>query len=159
MLDGLSRVHAACKRGKRLSREERQRVFEAFFRAEQISIVGPSVRKAEQEFRWPLMRFLALQPWIQFSYFPRMTHLWFRNFADESQRIANGLKALAIAESVGLDTVENSLGKYQVSLRPFLESSLRYVQTTRSFSSPNLLTLSRGQGGDGSLTVDHCVGN
>ena len=131
MLEGLGRVHAACKHGKRLSREERQQVFEAFFRAEQIAIVGPSVSQAEQDFRWPLMRFLALQPCIHFSYFPKMTNLWFRNFARESERIANGLKALGVAESVGLEVVENCLWKYRISPRPFMESSMRYIQTTQ----------------------------
>ncbi len=128
MLDGLARVHNARRLGKQLCRKDRQLVFEAFFRAEQSAIVGPSVRRAEEEFRWPLMRFLALRPCIHFAFFPQGANLWFRNFAHESERITNGLKAFGIAELVGLDDVENKLWNYRVSPRPFTESTLRYVQ-------------------------------
>ena len=131
MLEGLSRVHCARKLGKQLCRIDRQSVFETFFRAEQSSIVGPSVRRAEKEFGWPLMRFLALRPCIHFAFFPLGANLWFRNFANETERIANGLKALAIAESAGLDVVENKLWSYRVSPRPFTESTIRYVQLTQ----------------------------
>jgi hypothetical protein len=125
MLEGLARVHSARRLAKQLGRIDRQRVFEAFFRAEQSVVVGPSVRRAEEEFRWPLMRFLALRPCIHFAFFPQGTSLWFRNFAHETERIANGLKALSIAESVGLDLVEDKLWNYKVSPRPVTESTVR----------------------------------
>ncbi len=77
------------------------------------------------------MRFLALRPCIHFTFFPLGANLWFRNFAREAERIANGLKALAIAETVGLDVVEDKLWNYQVSPRPFTESTIRYVRLTQ----------------------------
>lgn len=135
ILEGLVRVHSARRFGKQLCRIERQGVFEAFFRAEQSAIVGPSVRRAEEEFRWPLMRFLALRPCIHFAFFPPESNLWFSNFAHESERISNGLKALAIAESVGLDVVERRLWNYRVSPRPFTEATVRYVQVTKGGSN------------------------
>jgi hypothetical protein len=138
MLEGLAIVHRARRHNKRLSRIERQRVFEAFFRAEQSAIVGPSVRKAAEEFRWPLMRFLALRPCIQFSYFPSGTNLWFWNFSKESERIGNGLKALAIAETVGLDSVEKSLwnkkGIRLLPTKPTLTMDSRSMDST--FQTP-----------------------
>lgn len=135
MLEGLARVHSALRLGKQLGRVERQSVFEAFFRAEQSAIVGPIVCRAEEDFRWPLMRFLAMRPCIHFAFFPTGANLWFRNFAHESERIANGLKALAIAEAVGLDVVENKLWNYRVSPKPFTEATVRYVQVTRGVSN------------------------
>ena len=136
MLEGLGRVHYARRHRQRLSREDRQHVFEAFFRSEQTTIVGPSVLRAAEDFRWPLLRFLALRPCIHFSYFPKATYLWFRNFSHETERVRNGLKALAIAENVGLDTVERSLQKYNVTLdRRFEESQTR---ATDDCPSPDL---------------------
>ena len=124
-LEGLARVHNARRRGIQLCSSDRQSIFEAFFLAEQSAIVGPSIRRAVEDFRWPLMRFLALRPCIHFAFFPWGTNLWFSNFACESERIANGLKALAIAESVGLEVVENKLWNYRVRPKPFTESTVR----------------------------------
>ncbi|MBL8829182.1 MAG: hypothetical protein JNM18_19520 [Planctomycetaceae bacterium] len=113
-LAALARIHHARRRGVELPDDEKRDVFEAFFRNEQATVVGPSVTAATESFDWPLLKLIALRPVIRFAYFPRGERLWFRNFADRDNRIANGLRAFEIATEVGWDTVEARLRDYAI---------------------------------------------
>ncbi|MEM6972459.1 MAG: hypothetical protein AAF577_06610 [Pseudomonadota bacterium] len=116
LVDALALCHDAARRRMRLSPGERHSVFEAFFRWEQESVVAPAVTRAFAMLDWPLAEAIARRPRIGFRYFPRFTALSFRDFGDQNERIAHGLKAHALAERVGWSTVERSLDGYGVAL-------------------------------------------
>lgn len=110
----LERVHAARRAGRELSDAEKREVFSAHFLHEQQWVVGPSVQAAADAFAWPLMKSIALRPVIRFAYFNRGDRLWFRNFTDRAERVANGLKAFACAAQGGWAHAEATLADYRV---------------------------------------------
>ncbi|WP_437222864.1 hypothetical protein SH661x_002976 [Planctomicrobium sp. SH661] len=112
LLDQLNRVHDAERTGTTLSDAEKEEVFTAHFLYEQEHIVGPRLQQGVDEFEWPLMKSIALRPWIRFSYFPAFTILRFRDFTSSAERIRNGLRAFEVASRVGWDPVEAALEKY-----------------------------------------------
>lgn len=114
LLAALRMLHAACERGVALTDLARRAVFEAHFLHEQSTIVGETVARATQEFEWPLVRFLALRPRVRFAYLPAGKCLAFRNFADQQERIRNGLTAFDEAAAVGWDRVELALDDYKL---------------------------------------------
>ena len=91
----------------------------AHFRNEQESVVGPTLTAAVPELRWPLVRFFALRPVVSFAYFPLGHRLWFNNFANREERIANGLKAFSLAAQVGWSTTEAALSRYSTPRHRF----------------------------------------
>jgi hypothetical protein len=131
-LAALARIHHARRRGVELSDEEKRSVFEAFFRNEQATVVGPSVTEATAAFDWPLLKFIALRPVIRFAYFPRGERLWFRNFADRDNRIANGFRAFEIATQVGLATVEARLRDYAILPEAFFTTNVGHFESMRT---------------------------
>ncbi len=131
-LEALARIHHARRRGVELRDDEKRAVFEAFFRNEQATVVGPSVTEATAAFDWPLLKFIALRPVIRFAYFPRGERLWFRNFADRDNRIANGLRAFEIATEVGLATVEARLRDYAILPEAFFSSNVGHFESLRT---------------------------
>jgi hypothetical protein len=112
LVGALARVHAAQRGGRELSDAEKQQVFTAHFLDEQTRIVGPAIEKAVGDLDWPLVRFIALKPRVRFAYFSRGERLWFANFADREERIANGLRAFNAAANAGWKSVEQALGCY-----------------------------------------------
>jgi hypothetical protein len=60
------------------------------------------------------VRWLALRPRVRFAYLPGNTELRFQNFADQQQRIDNGLLAFDHAAAVGWPCVEQALCDYAV---------------------------------------------
>lgn len=114
LIEPLNRVHTANARSQELSEAEKQLVFEAHFRHEQKHIVGPTLTEGAMKFDWPLVRAIALRPPVRFAYFPRGRYLWFRNFADQEERIEKGLEALSIASRAGWRNVDAALQKYAI---------------------------------------------
>ena len=114
LLDALNRVHAARERGRVLGPAEARATFERSFRSEQEVTVAPGVATAVAAFECRIMRFLCLRPLVRFAYFPPFRYLWFRDFADQAERIDRGLRAYDVAARVGWDRVERSLGDYGV---------------------------------------------
>jgi len=131
-LDVLNRMHHTRRRGLQLSSAEKLAAFAAFFRSEQATVVGPRVAEALAAFDWPLMKFLALKPLIRFAYFPAGERLWFRDFSDADERIANGLRAFGIAERVGLATVERRLRDYGILPSQFWTGTARHFESIRA---------------------------
>jgi hypothetical protein len=131
-LEALNRMHHARQLGVELSPRDKLRAFEAFFRSEQATVVGPSVARAAEEFDWPLMKFIALKPLLKFSYFPRGQWLWFRDFSNRDERIANGLKAFEFALQAGLNTVEERLADYEILPRQFFASPATHFESLRA---------------------------
>lgn len=130
-LDALARLHHARRRGVEMATDEKLAVFETFFRSEQATVVGPGVQAASESFVWPLMKFIALKPLIRFAYFPSGQRLWFRNFADQNERIANGLRAFDLAAQVGFDAVEARLRDYAILPEPFFTDTTDYFESLR----------------------------
>lgn len=115
LFEVLGRVHAAREAGTELSDVEKRRVFELHFRKEQETVVGPTLAAAVPGLRWPLVRLFALRPLVSFAYFPRGERLWFNNFASREERIANGIKAYALAAQAGWAITEAALARYQAA--------------------------------------------
>ena len=57
---------------------------------------------------------LCTKPFVRFAYFPRMTYILFRNFADKSERIEKGLRAYDLAARRGWDRVVASQRDYKL---------------------------------------------
>lgn len=114
LIEPLNRVHAANVQGRELNESEKHEVFEAHFRHEQKHVVGPTLTEAVEQFDWPLVRALALRPPVRFAYFPWGQVLWFRNFANQEERIEKGLAAMEIASRAGWRNVDAALRAYAV---------------------------------------------
>jgi len=121
LLDALNRVHAARERGRVLDATEARATFERSFRSEQEVTVAPGVEAAIAGFECRVMRFLCLRPLVRFAYFPPFRYLWFRDFADQAERIDRGLLAYDLAARSGWDRVERSLRDYGVMPAALLE--------------------------------------
>ena len=126
LLSVLRVVHAARRAGKELPDNQKQEVFLAHFLDEQQRVVGPAIEKAVAEFDWPLVRFIALKPWVRFAYFPGGQRFWFANFADRQERIAKGMQAFETAASVGWRRVEQALRHYDVLPLKFFADPIQY---------------------------------
>jgi hypothetical protein len=120
LLDALIRVHFARKSGAALSAAEKRRVFEQSFLCEQEVTVAPGVAQAVAGFECRVMKFLCLRPFVRFAYFPGCKHLFFRNFADQQERIAKGMRAYDYAAQAGWPQVAESMRAYGVLPRQFL---------------------------------------
>jgi hypothetical protein len=123
LLRALNQCHASCATGAAFSPESRQELFDAFFLWEQDTIVAQAVHAAVAQLDWPLAKALAMRPRITFAYFARGRGLQFRNFADQDERIRHGRTAYAVAEQVGLGTVEAAIANYGIMPALFLQDS------------------------------------
>lgn len=121
LLTQLVRVHQARLHQSSLTPHAKREVFEAFFLHEQKTVVGPKINAAGATFDWPLMRSIALMPYVRFAYMPNLG-LQFWNFCDEGERVKNGMKACDMALHVGLNEVERSLENYRLLGRRFVET-------------------------------------
>jgi hypothetical protein len=96
----------------------REKLFLAFFHWEQEHIVGPAVTVAFDEFDWGLVKRLAQRTKLELSYFGRGFRVRFDDFSSVEERIRRGLQVYRRAEEVGLDQVENALGRYKLIPKP-----------------------------------------
>ena len=112
LIGALNTCHAASRTGSDLSKAEKRKLFEAFFRWEQDLIVGPAVEAVVQNMNWPLVRPLIQRPPVGFSYFGPLTWLWFKSFDNKAERVQRGLEAYSIAERRGWEHVETCLRRY-----------------------------------------------
>jgi len=112
LLEALNRVHFARKNQRPLNETEKREVFEQSFLCEQEVTVAPGVEMAIAAFECPIMKFLCMRPVVRFAYFPQWRYLFFRNFANKSERIERGLVAYNYAVKAGWGTVHDSLRKY-----------------------------------------------
>ena len=131
LLEALRRVHFARERGVPLTDTEKRSVFRAHFLNEQEYVVGPRVQQALDAFDWPVVKAIALKPWIQFAYFPKHRSFWFRNFADRQQRIQRGLLAFDIAARQGWGHVEASLREYDSLPEEFFNEPVVHFRRLR----------------------------
>ena len=131
LLDSLLRVHSARRAGQELSDAQKLDVFQAHFLNEQTHVVGPTIADALTRLSWPLVRLIAMKPLIRFAYFPRGKQLWFSNFSDRVERIANGLEAFDLASRAGWQTSADALRDYAVLPDAFFADSRRHFESLR----------------------------
>ncbi len=113
-ITALNKCHKARRLGFMLSAEDKRDLFEVFFNWEQDNIVHPEVMKAAKKLDWPLIKWIALKPLIQFRYFPKSRPLFFKNFLSKSERIEKGRQAFERAQRAGWDNVDKTLNDYAV---------------------------------------------
>ncbi|MEK1907022.1 MAG: hypothetical protein AAAB13_14680 [Pseudomonas sp.] len=136
LLAALNQCHDAQAAHEPLPAAQRQALFEAFFLWEQEALVGPAVDTALGQLDWPLVRWLALRPRIEFAYFKRSPDMQFHDFASTRERIEKGMRAYALAEQVGLDRVEAALKRYGILPAAFFTSSAGYFSALRKRLQP-----------------------
>lgn len=131
LLSALNQMHSAQRDGRTLSTTQKQEIFTAHFLSEQQHVVGPSLQAAVEAFDWPLAKFIALRPVIQFAYFPAGKQFWFRDFSSREERVSRGLQAFQIAADVGFATTEESLRKYAMLPDAFFTQPSEYFSELR----------------------------
>ncbi len=124
LLEAVNRVHLANAGDCPLTDAQKREIFQAHFLYEQEHIVGPTIERAVAHFDWPLLKLIAMRPAVSFAYLPRP--LWFRNFADRDERVANGLKAFDMAAQAGWPQVESALREYGLLPEQFFQTSLLF---------------------------------
>jgi hypothetical protein len=131
LLSVLNQLHAAKRDGRELADSAKRSIFEAHFLNEQEHVVGPRVAQAVRDFRWPLVKSLALRPLVRFAYFPRTEFFWFRHFDRTEERIERGLRAFDIAAAAGWSRVESTLQHYEILPAAFFAGSARHFASLR----------------------------
>jgi hypothetical protein len=132
LLDALNRIHAARRAQDRLAPAEARRCFEQSFRCEQEETVAPGVKAAVSGFECPFMKFLCLRPFVHFAYFPWLRYLFFRDFSDQEERIAKGMRAFDFAQGAGLPQVRDALRRYKIMPPRFFEDPVASFAEIRS---------------------------
>ena len=127
LLDALNRVHRARETGGILTPQEKKDVFEQSFFWEQELTVAPGVQKTVSQFECPIMVALCTKPPVRFAYFPRLSYLFFHNFADKTERIEKGMRAYDMAARGGWDHVVASQRNYGLLPNAFFASPRDYA--------------------------------
>lgn len=135
LLEMLNLCHFSKKRNTHFSQEHRKKLFEAFFLWEQEVIVSPAVETAIKNFDWPLVKFLAMRPKIEFSYFDKKNGLQFVNFSSRKERIALGLQAYELAELVGFKFVEESIKSYKIMPNRFFDNTSEFFLSVKEVAN------------------------
>lgn len=124
----LNAVHAAAQSGVALQPEMKRQVFSLALQYEQEVTVAPGVRTEVEKFDCPILTFLCLRPLVRFPYFPRHTWMWFRNFADTSERIAKAMRSYDLAAQTGWNAVEGAMRLSPVLPAAYWTDPGRFVQ-------------------------------
>jgi len=124
----LAACHDARKARRRMDHEERRALYLTFFQMEQEAVVDDCVTKAFNAFDWPLLRYLAVRPIVDFRYFGSFKWLRFQDFNDMKERVRHGVKAYAIAEQMGLENVEAALDEAEGAKRNLIGCPLRALR-------------------------------
>ncbi|MES3024069.1 MAG: hypothetical protein V4857_21085 [Pseudomonadota bacterium] len=126
--DILSACHASAACDSHFSRQQREMLFNAFFRWEQENIVAPAVAQAFEAIDIGIIKYLALRPRIAFAYFGDDFRVQFKDFSSQAERVERGLQAYRRAEEVGVDRVEQALGHYKLMPADFHRDPGAYYQ-------------------------------
>ena len=118
LLDLLNKCHHAKRVGVPFDAAEREQLFRAFVRWEQEATVTPAVDAAFVALNWPALKWFAMRPKVDFAYFKH--GLQASRFVEQDERVAIGMQALRLAETVGYPEVEKSLESYKIMPQQFL---------------------------------------
>jgi hypothetical protein len=108
----LNQLHAATAAREPLTDLAKSAIYSECFQWEQHNSVWPMVEKAIKNVNDPIVKAIAFRPIVHFAFFPPLTFLFFHNFTDTNERIAQGWKAYGIAEDVGWAVTERAIGKF-----------------------------------------------
>ncbi len=114
LADALGTIHEANRRGRLLDADVRKDLFKRVLRREQTVTVGPKVDEEFAKFDCPILRACVMRPPVRFSYFPKRTWFWFKNFQDTEEHVRRAHRCFDIAEQVGWPTVFDSMRRYAV---------------------------------------------
>jgi hypothetical protein len=112
LLTTLNQLHAATSTRESLTDVAKSAIYSECFQWEQHNSVWPMVEKAIKGVNDPLVKAIAFRPIVHFRFFPPLRFLFFHNFTDTNERIAQGWKAYRIAEEVGWAVTERAIGKF-----------------------------------------------
>lgn len=135
----LYECHRSRELGSQFGRESREELFTQFFLWEQENIVAPSVTEAYATFHWRAVKYLALRPRIEFSYFGEEHDLPFADFSSKRERVAKGIMAYRRAEEVGLLEVEKGLRCYGIMPAAFFRDPRAHYRAISRGAMPEHL--------------------
>ncbi|MBY0402373.1 MAG: hypothetical protein K2X66_00600, partial [Cyanobacteria bacterium] len=131
LLNNLNEVHIASKNDTLLPEKKHKDIFSYLLNWEQ-QLLDPIIQKAFDNFKIPILRHIALNPWVGLSFIPKPKILLFRNFTDPMQRIQTGSKIYDIASNQGWDNVSKSLFLYEDCPRDLESQSSKYQEEMNS---------------------------
>jgi hypothetical protein len=129
LFEALRTMQQASCSGQALEPEQKRHLFSQALEYEQELTVAPGVQAEVERFDCPILRFLCLRPVVHFSYFPRQTYFWFRNFADKNERIAKAMRSYDVASRAGWTTVEGAMRSSRLVPREYWSDPVGYVAT------------------------------
>lgn len=127
LLEVLNRIHAAARDGTPLTPDEKRQAFHQSLLWEQESTVAPKVKAEVAKLDEPLVKALALSPFVHFSYFPETTIFHFNDFSNTDERIKYALESYDIAAQVGWPKVYQSMRSYDLLPAEFFADPAKYV--------------------------------
>lgn len=116
LIETLITMHKARETGVKLSKAERERVFLNSLQFEQEVSVTPMLEEAFAGFSCPILTWLCMKPIVRFKYFPPRKRFWFKDFANQQERIEYATTSLRLAEAAGWDKVAQTMMTYGVNL-------------------------------------------
>ena len=128
LLEALNRVHAACRAGRQMNEDEKQKVFQASFKWEQEVTVAPGVADAVAGFDCPILRGLCLKPIVRFTFFPVWRYMSFRDFSSRDERIAKGHVTYGLGRRAGWQSVIESLRAYRLLDSAYFTAPREHLQ-------------------------------
>jgi hypothetical protein len=144
LVEALNRVHQARTTGQALRPAEKKEVFEQSFFWEQELTVAPGVQQTVAQFDCPIMVALCTKPFVRFAYFPHLSYILFRNFADKTERIEKGLRAYDMAARRGWPHVARSQRDYRLLPAAFFAAPRAYAAEIMPRSVSNSIGSSDG---------------
>ncbi|MEM9703612.1 MAG: hypothetical protein AAF907_14330 [Planctomycetota bacterium] len=115
----LATIHDANRSGRLLDGDVRKDLFKKVLREEQTVTVGPKVDEEFAKFDCPILRACVMKPPVRFSYFPKWTWFWFKNFQDTEERVRRAHRCFDLAEEAGWSAVFDSMRRYGVLSNDF----------------------------------------
>lgn len=116
LLDALNEVHRASATQRTLDDARKRHVFTQALRYEQELTVAPGIARELAKFDCPILRALCMKPIVRFAYFPLWRRFYFRDFANQDERVERALRSFDIAADRGWDFVLDAMNGYGVSV-------------------------------------------
>ncbi|NNJ28162.1 hypothetical protein [Alienimonas chondri] len=128
LANALGTIHEANRSGRVLDADVRRELFQRVLRREQTVTVGPKVDEEFAKFDCPILRACVMKPPVRFSYFPKWTWFWFKNFQDTEERVRRAHRCFDIAEQAGWPTVFDTMRRYEVLPNEFFTDPRGYTE-------------------------------
>lgn len=136
LADALGTIHAARRAGRVLDAGVRKDLFKRVLRREQTVTVGPKVDEEFAKFDCPILRACVMKPPVRFSYFPKRTWFWFRDFRDTEERVRRAHRCFDLAEEAGWPAVFDSMRRYAALPEAFFADPVGYTDALAAAAAP-----------------------